>query len=377
MATPKNRARCDPDAALRRRRRGRASCHAGWQSARVRGRADHSPWGVGSSVAAAGGAATAAGTRRRHRGGEVAARHARALLAADRREHREQLDGVVVAIGALGRQVRRAHRTALFEYGVTGAATELVGRHGSKYARTLLRSAHCARSRRVFAGRASPRLFVGAAAAIVSARGALGRWGRRDAAAVTAVLAGRPFAEWLIHRRVLHSRPSRGARSHDRPRGRRIAATIASPPTSTSCSSMPATRGYYVAGWAATAAALAAVRPRSPARTAAADAERARRGLRVARHVRVDASVDPHGVSPSASLATPAAGAAPAAPLSQRALLVRRDDEPRRPCAAHAAPGTIGGAVRHRPHVGCRPVTGRAVLRQNSSSKATSPSMPI
>src|SRR4249919_1095774 len=59
----------------------------------------------------------------------------------------------------------------------------------------------------VFAGRPSPKLFTGAAATTILARVAFGRWGRRDVAAVTAVLAGRPFAEWLIHRRVLHSRP--------------------------------------------------------------------------------------------------------------------------------------------------------------------------
>src|SRR5687767_4976924 len=89
-----------------------------------------------SSVAGAGRAAPTAGARRRHGCREIAARHTRALLAADRREHREQLDGVVVAVGALRRQVRRAHRPALLEYGVTGAAAEFVGRHGSKYART-------------------------------------------------------------------------------------------------------------------------------------------------------------------------------------------------------------------------------------------------
>ena len=59
----------------------------------------------------------------------------------------------------------------------------------------------------IFGGRASPRLFVGAAAATVAARVTLGRPGRRDALAVTAVLASRPFAEWVIHRQVLHSRP--------------------------------------------------------------------------------------------------------------------------------------------------------------------------
>ena len=60
----------------------------------------------------------------------------------------------------------------------------------------------------VFAGRPSPKLFVGAAAATVSGRALLGRWGRRDAVAATAVIASRPFAEWLIHRGVLHARPA-------------------------------------------------------------------------------------------------------------------------------------------------------------------------
>jgi hypothetical protein len=112
----------------------------------------------------------------------------------------------------------------------------------------------------VFAGRPSPKLFVGAAAATLSGRALLGRWGRRDALAATAVLASRPFAEWLIHRNVLHSRPlvvrertiDPGAahRRHHRE---------------------PADVDFvlvdgryardYVVGWAATAAALALVLP--------------------------------------------------------------------------------------------------------------------
>ena len=60
----------------------------------------------------------------------------------------------------------------------------------------------------LFARRDSPRVFVGATVATAAARGALGRWGKRDAAAVSAVVASRPVAEWLIHRFVLHARPA-------------------------------------------------------------------------------------------------------------------------------------------------------------------------
>ena len=59
----------------------------------------------------------------------------------------------------------------------------------------------------VFAGRRSAQLFVGATAATAVIRVALGRWGRRDATAVVGVLAARPFAEWVIHRHVLHVSP--------------------------------------------------------------------------------------------------------------------------------------------------------------------------
>ena len=112
----------------------------------------------------------------------------------------------------------------------------------------------------VFAGRASPKLFVGAVAAVVSARGVLGRWGRRDAVAATAVLASRPFAEWLIHRRVLHSAPLvvRGrtidlGASHRRHHRE---------PADVDFVLVDARYArYYVVGWAAIAAALAAVLP--------------------------------------------------------------------------------------------------------------------
>ena len=67
----------------------------------------------------------------------------------------------------------------------------------------------------VFAGRRSPQLFVGATLATAAARVALGRWDRRDATAVLGVLTARPFAEWAIHRQVLHVSPFEA-------RGRRI-----------------------------------------------------------------------------------------------------------------------------------------------------------
>jgi Fatty acid hydroxylase superfamily len=112
----------------------------------------------------------------------------------------------------------------------------------------------------VFAGRASPKLFVGAVTATVSVRALLGRWGRRDAVAATAVLVSRPFAEWVIHRSVLHSRPrvTRGQtidlgaahRRHHRE------------PADVDFVLVDARYArYYVVGWAATAAALAAAPP--------------------------------------------------------------------------------------------------------------------
>ncbi|MEO8692846.1 MAG: sterol desaturase family protein [Acidimicrobiales bacterium] len=112
----------------------------------------------------------------------------------------------------------------------------------------------------VFAGRPSPKLFVGAVAATLSARLLLGRWGRRDALAATAVLASRPFAEWLVHRNVLHLRPvvvrertiDLGAahRRHHRD------------PADVDFVLVDGRYGrYYVAGWAVTAAAIAAALP--------------------------------------------------------------------------------------------------------------------
>jgi hypothetical protein len=59
----------------------------------------------------------------------------------------------------------------------------------------------------LFAHRRSAQLFVGAAAATTAARVTLGRWSRRDAATVAGIVAARPFAEWAIHRFVLHVSP--------------------------------------------------------------------------------------------------------------------------------------------------------------------------
>lgn len=112
----------------------------------------------------------------------------------------------------------------------------------------------------VFAGRASPKLFVGAAATTVAARGALGRWGRRDVLAVTAVLASRPFAEWVIHRRVLHSRPLVvGDRTIDLGAAHRHHHRE---PADVDFVLVDARYARdYVVGWAATAAAIAAALP--------------------------------------------------------------------------------------------------------------------
>lgn len=112
----------------------------------------------------------------------------------------------------------------------------------------------------VFAGRASPKLFVGAVAATVSGRALLGRWARRDAVVATAVLASRPFAEWAIHRGVLHARPTVM-------RGRTIDLGAAHrrhhrEPADVDFVLVDARYArYYVVGWAATAAALAVALP--------------------------------------------------------------------------------------------------------------------
>src|SRR5688572_32662273 len=112
----------------------------------------------------------------------------------------------------------------------------------------------------VFAGRASPKLFVGAVAAVVAARGVLGRWGRRDAVTATAVLASRPFAEWLIHRRVVHAAPvAVGSRTIDLGASHR---RHHREPADVEFVLVDARYArYYVVGWAAIAAALAAVLP--------------------------------------------------------------------------------------------------------------------
>ena len=112
----------------------------------------------------------------------------------------------------------------------------------------------------VFARRASPKLFVGAAAATLAVRGGLGRWGRRDAMAATAVLASRPFAEWVIHRQVLHAQPLVvGERTIDlgaaHRRHHREPADVDYVLVDAHYARL------YVVAWAATAAAISAVLP--------------------------------------------------------------------------------------------------------------------
>ncbi|MEO5839627.1 MAG: sterol desaturase family protein [Acidimicrobiales bacterium] len=113
---------------------------------------------------------------------------------------------------------------------------------------------------KVFAGRPSPKLFVGAAAATLSGRALLGRWGRRDALAATAVLASRPFAEWLIHRNVLHAPPVVvGDRTIDMGAAHRRHHREPADVDFVLVDCRYAR--YYVVGWAATAAAIAAALP--------------------------------------------------------------------------------------------------------------------
>jgi hypothetical protein len=60
---------------------------------------------------------------------------------------------------------------------------------------------------RVFAGRGSPRIMGGIAAAAVVGRILAGRWSIGDLVAALVILAIEPFAEWLLHVFVLHLRP--------------------------------------------------------------------------------------------------------------------------------------------------------------------------
>lgn len=112
----------------------------------------------------------------------------------------------------------------------------------------------------MFAGRPSPRLFVGAVVATASARSLLGRWGRRDVAAVSAVVAARPFAEWLIHRHVLHS-PAVIVRGHSIDLGAAHRRHHREPADIDFVLVAPRYARHYVAGWAAIAGALAVVMP--------------------------------------------------------------------------------------------------------------------
>jgi Fatty acid hydroxylase superfamily len=112
----------------------------------------------------------------------------------------------------------------------------------------------------VFAGRPSPRLFVGATAVTVAGRALLRRWGRKDAVAATVVLASRPFAEWLIHRSVLHSR-SVVVQGHTIDLGAAHRRHHRDPADVDYVLVDGRYASYYVAGWAATAAAFAAALP--------------------------------------------------------------------------------------------------------------------
>jgi Fatty acid hydroxylase superfamily len=117
----------------------------------------------------------------------------------------------------------------------------------------------------LFGRRESPQVFVGATVATAVARGVLGRWGRRDVVAVSAVLVSRPVAEWVIHRHVLHARPfivrdrvvdiGAAHRRHHREPADLDYVLVA-----------PRYARQYVVVWAALAAALAAVRPRRRSR---------------------------------------------------------------------------------------------------------------
>jgi len=112
----------------------------------------------------------------------------------------------------------------------------------------------------VFGCRASPRLFVGAATATMMARGTLGRWGRRDVVTVSAVLAGRPFAEWLIHRHVLHAPPVT-VRGHAVDLGAAHRRHHREPADVDFVLVAPRYARYYIVGWAATAGVLALALP--------------------------------------------------------------------------------------------------------------------
>jgi hypothetical protein len=112
----------------------------------------------------------------------------------------------------------------------------------------------------LFAGRRSPQLFAGAVAAATGARLALGRWGRRDALTVATVLALRPFAEWAIHRQVLHA-PSLDVRGRRVDPGASHRRHHRDPSDVDYVLVAPNYARQYVLAWAAIGAAVAAVLP--------------------------------------------------------------------------------------------------------------------
>ena len=112
----------------------------------------------------------------------------------------------------------------------------------------------------IFGGRESQKLFVGATATTAVVRALLGRWGRRDLMAVSAVLAGRPFAEWMIHRRVLHA-PAFTVRGRTIDLGAAHRRHHREPADVDFVLVHPRYARYYAVGWAAIAGAIAAALP--------------------------------------------------------------------------------------------------------------------
>jgi sterol desaturase/sphingolipid hydroxylase (fatty acid hydroxylase superfamily) len=60
---------------------------------------------------------------------------------------------------------------------------------------------------RAFAGFRSSRVLAGFFVAILAARIAVGQWSWLDLAVAALLIASQPFAEWLIHVFLLHSKP--------------------------------------------------------------------------------------------------------------------------------------------------------------------------
>lgn len=65
---------------------------------------------------------------------------------------------------------------------------------------------------RVFSQHRGPRILAAASAAALARRARMGRFRWADAAVATGVVGLHPFAEWLVHVRVLHRRPRQTGR---------------------------------------------------------------------------------------------------------------------------------------------------------------------